>query len=397
MDDSKVISDPLYGYIVVNNETIYNLINTKFFQRLRRIQHLGGSSLAYPTANHSRFTHCLGVYELARKIVKLENFKKTSDRNKLLLMVSGLLHDIGHGPYSHAFDRAFGLVHEETGSKIIKNDKEIRKILDKIDLDFAEDVGNILSKKGKFPLLESILSNEVDIDRLDYLRRDAYYTGVPYGNVDLQKLLRSIELHEGRIVFKESSIPALENFLINRFHMYGKVYFHDVSLTYELVLSKIYERILDLHKQKYNFKTNLNILLSVINNKNDFDIYDYLLLDDFYINGMIANLTKEEDEILKTLAEDFLFRRNWDIKPFISEEEYLKDLEKIAKNNKKYFISKVISVNEMYKPEKLKKKNTLIKTSNGEIKKLSRVSKIISSLLENRKQEIVKVVYRKNA
>ena len=89
MDDSKVISDPLYGYIVVNNETIYNLINTKFFQRLRRIQHLGGSSLAYPTANHSRFTHCLGVYELARKIVKLENFKKISDRNKLLLMVSG--------------------------------------------------------------------------------------------------------------------------------------------------------------------------------------------------------------------------------------------------------------------------------------------------------------------
>lgn len=397
MEDTKVISDPLYGYIVVNNETIYNLINTKFFQRLRRVQHLGGSSLAYPTANHSRFTHCLGVYELARKIVKLENFKKIKERDKLLLMVSGLLHDIGHGPYSHAFDHAFNLVHEETGAKIIRNDQEIRSILDKIDLDFADDVSNILSKKGKYPLLESILSNEVDIDRLDYLRRDAYYTGVPYGNVDLQKLLRSIELYDGSIVFKESSIPALENFLINRFHMYGKVYFHDVSLTYELVLSKIYERILDLYKQKYNFKTNLNILLSVINNKNNFDIYDYLLLDDFYINGMIANLTKEDDYILKTLAEDFLFRRNWDIKPFISEESYLKEMEKLDDDSKKYFISKVTSITEMYRPERLRKKNTLIKLSNGNIKKLSEVSKIISSLLDNRKQEIVKVVYRKNA
>lgn len=382
--ETKVISDPLYGYIKIKDETIYDLIKTRFFQRLRRISHLSTASLAYPTATHTRFTHCLGVYELARQISKLgEIQKKLSKREIKLIQVSGLLHDIGHGPFSHSFDSFFKTKHEEIGANIILNDIEIRSVLDKVDKDFAKDVSDILIKKSKYKIVEKILSNNLDIDRLDYLRRDAYFTATSYGVVDLQKIIRSIYIFNNDICFKKSGISAIENFLINRYHSYWQVYYHNVGRIYEVVLFMIYKRVYDLIKKGYKFKTSFkffeNIVKNIDNIENNLD--SYLYLDDCYIYAMVSNFSLEDDDILKTLSNDFLFRQNW-------ESEVSDDI----KENNSYFEYYNSFSQRTYSD---KEEDSINIYEDGKVEKLINLSDIIKSLKKSGQRKEIRRYYRK--
>jgi HD superfamily phosphohydrolase len=223
--------------------------------------------------------------------------------------VTALLHDIGHGAYSHAFEYVFKVHHESIGATIITTHPEIRNILDTIDKDFAEDVASVLLKKGKFSLIEQLISSQLDIDRLDYLERDAYFTGTAYGQIDLDRLMRVIVVKDNTLAFKASGIHAIENYLVARYHMYWQVYYHPKARAYEVILEKIYRRVKDLLEMNFDFGHDVSSLKAIL--KNPKDMYAYLEIDDYYMNGLIAYFLKSKDAILKELAYDFLNRRIW--------------------------------------------------------------------------------------
>lgn len=391
--EEQVFLDPIYGNIYVNYLVILKLIDTSAFQRLRRIKQLSSVSMIYHGACHSRFSHSLGVYFLATKFLENTNLKShLNEREELLFLTSALLHDIGHGPHSHTFEQIFNTDHEKLGAKIILNDLEIVNILNEVDSTFKEDVKSILLKEGKYPLLEQLISSQLDVDRLDYLLRDAYYTGAPYGNIDLERLIRVLVIKDNKAYFKESGIPAIENYLINRHHMYFQVYFHRVSRAHEAVLENIYLRVKDLIKKNYQFKSNINLLKEIINDKN-INIKNYLKLDDYYINGLIKAFTEEDDLILKNLSSDYLNRNIWN---YI---DYKKDLvNKINKNYNdkelKYYTNTNTAYNLTYDQRAGfgDKINILLKS--GKTSTLYNESKIIKSLKTAGTKKDTKYYYR---
>ena len=306
----QVFRDPIYGYIHIDYQVITDLIDTSVFQRLRRVRQLSGVHMVFHGAEHSRFSHALGVYELAYRFLHIKEIKEIlNERESMLFLVTALLHDIGHGAYSHAFEYVFKVHHESIGATIITTHPEIRNILDTIDKDFAEDVASILLKKGKFSLIEQLISSQLDIDRLDYLERDAYFTGTAYGQIDLDRLMRVIVVKDNTLAFKASGIHAIENYLVARYHMYWQVYYHPKARAYEVILEKIYRRVKDLLEMNFDFGHDVSSLKAIL--KNPKDMYAYLEIDDFYMNGLIAYFLKSKDAILKELAYDFLNRRIW--------------------------------------------------------------------------------------
>ncbi|MGM1458877.1 MAG: HD domain-containing protein, partial [Columbia Basin potato purple top phytoplasma] len=268
----EVFNDSIYGYIYINYLFLKKLIDTSPMQRLRRIKQLSFVHMVFSCAEQSRFNHSLGVYELARRFLEINNnilINIFDHRTKMLLLTSALLHDIGHGSYSHTFEIIFKTNHEKQSATIILEHKEINNILDKIDLNFKKDVTSIINKEGKFKLIEQLLSSQLDFDRLDYLRRDAFFTGVSYGYIDSDLLIRSMEIDKktNKIVFKKSSITSIENYLINRYHMYCRVYYHTKVIGFSVILEQIFKRVDFLFKNKYKFQCSdiISILEKFIN------------------------------------------------------------------------------------------------------------------------------------
>jgi HD superfamily phosphohydrolase len=353
LDRQQVLKDPLYGYIHIDDVIIKKLIDTNLFQRLRRIRQLSGVQMVFHGAEHSRFTHSLGVYELAFRFLSVKELKAALDeRSQLLFKVSALLHDIGHGAYSHAFEDVFKVDHEMIGARMITNRYEIRDILSTVDKDFAKDVSSIILKEGKFPLIEHLISSQIDIDRLDYLERDAYYTGTAYGHIDLDRLMRVMHIKAGHIMYSVSGIHAIENYLISRYHMYWQVYYHPVARAYEVILEKIYLRVKNLCLQDFKFKADIEPLKKIIENPNDLD--SFIQIDDFFINGLISSFTKSKDDILKTLADDFLNRHIWKYIDDNKENQELIKQIKATYNQKEleYFTAHKIVSNRAYQNDK---------------------------------------------
>ena len=294
----RVIVDPIYGYVILQEDIIKRLVDTRFFQRLRRIYQMGNSFFVFPSAVHTRFSHCLGVYELARQLSLRLPITK---REKTLLMTTALLHDIGHGPFSHLYDSLVNGIHEERGAYIIENDPEISGILSEVDADFVKDVCSVLRKDKKFPLLESILSSQLDIDRLDYLKRDAYFAAVKTGDIDSSKLINSLTVHEGKLCFKESAVYAIENYLISRYHMYMQVYLHPsvIGRDFNLIeIFKDFELIKDLK------------LKETLKQPNNPELEFFLNLDDAYLLTYFKQLSESRLPNSK-LAKEFIYRQNW--------------------------------------------------------------------------------------
>lgn len=320
MHEVKVFRDPLYGYIKVEDELIWKLIQTKEFQRLRRIHQLGGVFVVYHTAEHSRFSHSLGVYEVARRIIsEVEDIKSLLSKEEVLItLCAALLHDIGHGPYSHAFEMVFNTNHEKYSIKIITdNNTEVHKVLEEYENGFSFKVAAVISKKCykgdlcdtncHHHIMNSIISSQLDADRLDYLQRDAYNTGATYGEIDLERIIRSFLVINNRIAFKYTSMHAIENYLMSRYHMYWQVYYHPVGVSYEIILVNIFKRVKDLIRNQFTFKSDMTIINKILNSNLTLDIY--LELDEPWLIQKIKDWSLEKDPILSDLCYRFLNRQ----------------------------------------------------------------------------------------
>ena len=387
----QVFTDPLYGYITVEYDVIMKIIDSNAFQRLRRIRQLSGVSMIFHGAEHSRFSHSLGTYHIATKFLKNESLNNyLSEREKLLFLTTALVHDIGHGPYSHAFEDVFKTDHEILGAKIIKEDKELNRILNRVDKEFLDDVASIILKEGKHPILEQLISSQLDVDRIDYLLRDAYFTGTPYGNIDIDRLIRVLDVKENKVVFRENGINAIENYLINRYHMYWQVYFHRVCRAYEVILEKIYLRIKDLLKEEYKFNCNIEPIRKIIDQT--FNISDYLSIDDYYINGLFSSFINSNDEILKVLSKDFLDRNIWSYID-VNTSKVNDIIKNMTKDEIKYFTATRKVYEQTYPTEEEGKIYILL--NNNKISSLYKESKIIKSLSSSGQKTDEKFFFRK--
>lgn len=325
--ENKVFKDPLYGYVRVDRDLISDLIDTKEVQRLRRIKQLAGVSMVFHIAEHTRFSHSLGTYELLRRIIEgvYELKNGMSEYEKVVMLSAGLLHDLGHGPYSHAFEHTFGVNHEHQTVAIILGDTEVNKVLKNYDPSLPSDVAGVIEHKGKFPIIESLVSSQLDADRLDYLKRDAYFTGANYGDIDTDKLIRGMAVRNNKIVFKHKSVHTIEDFLMSRYHMYWQVYFHPVAKAYEHLLEMVYKRIKYLVLNKYELEANVDMIRRVLFDKNDLEAY--IELDDYYVNGVIKQLQFSKDEILSDLCKKILNRK-------LFNSASIKEKDRILKNYK---------------------------------------------------------------
>jgi len=395
LDKEQVFKDPLYGFIHVEDVTIKALINTPLFQRLRRVRQLSGVQMVFHGAEHSRFSHSLGVYEIARRFLTVPDLKKAlNEREKLIFLCAALLHDIGHGAYSHAFEDIFGVDHELIGANLIVHNTQIRSILDDVDHDFAYDVQSIILKKKKFPLIEQLISSQLDVDRLDYLERDAYFTGAAYGHIDVDRLIRVLYIKNGQVVFKLSGIHAIENYLIARYHMYWQVYYHPVSRAYEVILEKIYQRVKDLLLIDFKFKGNVDALKKLIDKPDDLD--NYLRIDDFYMNGLISSFTESKDLILRELALDFLNRRIWKyIQNTKANQDKIKAIESsFSVQERPYYTAYRTVENSTYKDDGSFGDKIYILLEDGTISTLKEQSDIIKSLMMTGTKQDPKFFYR---
>ena len=204
LSEEKVFKDPVHRYVHVRDALIWDLIGTREFQRLRRIKQLGTTYLTFHGAEHSRFNHSLGVYEIVRRIVD-DVFKgrpEWDEGERELVLSAALLHDLGHGPFSHSFEKVFHLDHESFTRDIILGQTEVNEVLRRVSDDFPKHVAEVIAKTYQNKQVVSLISSQIDADRMDYLQRDAYYTGVSYGHFDMERILRVMRPREDQIVMK---------------------------------------------------------------------------------------------------------------------------------------------------------------------------------------------------
>ena len=375
---AKIINDPIYGFIDIDKGIINDLINHEFFQRLRRISQLGLTYLVYPGANHTRFQHALGCLHLMNKALhQIENKgHKISFDEKEAVKIAILLHDIGHSPFSHALEKILvnNVSHEEITLLYMHRFNEIFKG----KLSLAID---IFSNKYHKKFLYQLVSSQLDLDRLDYLKRDSFFTGVAEGNIGVDRIINMFNIRNDSLVVEEKGIYSIEKFLHARRLMYWQVYLHKTVLCSENMLIKIIKRAIFLTKkgETIYLSPELKMLFD-----EDFQISDhqqnkvflenFSRIDDFEIFTCLKYWTKENDFVLSNLSKNILNRNL--LKINIQKEKFKKpliekSLEKmmsdkgITKSEAEYFIYSDRVSNSLYS---LKDNNIKILYKNGEIK-----------------------------
>lgn len=325
LDEKKVFKDPVHRYIHVHDTLIWELIGTKEFQRLRRIRQLGTTYLTFHGAEHSRFGHSLGVYEIVRRIIDVFAGRPGWDpEERLLSLAAALLHDVGHGPFSHTFEKVFHLDHEERTRQVILGDTEVHRVLQSVANDFPKKVADVIAKTYEDKLVVSLISSQVDADRMDYLLRDAYYTGVSYGNFDLERIWRVMRPSEDQVVIKQSGMHAVEDYIMSRYQMYWQVYFHPVTRSAEVILGKILFRARQLHSEGYTFRETPQRIFPLFNE--EVSLEDYLRLDESVILYFFQTWQEERDPILRDLCGRFMNRNLFkyvDLDPDKQNEDFL--------------------------------------------------------------------------
>ena len=309
MQEEKVFKDPVHRYVHVRDQVIWDLVKTREFQRLRRIKQLGTTYLVFHGAEHSRFNHSLGVYEIVRRIMD-DVFKgrpEWDEGERLLVLCAALLHDLGHGPFSHAFENVFQTDHEYFTRQILLGDTEVNSVLRRVADDFPEKVAQVIEKTYPNELVVSLISSQIDADRMDYLQRDAYYTGVSYGHFDMERIMRVMRPRKNGVVIKESGMHAVEHYIMSRYQMYLQIYLHPVSRSAEVVLNHILKRVKELWKQGYQFKQEPTFFVPFF--KGSVTIEDYLVLDESIMLAYFQFWIHEDDVILSDLSRRFVNRK----------------------------------------------------------------------------------------
>lgn len=317
-----VLRDPVHTYVYVQEQIILDLINTTEFQRLRRIKQLGVASEVFPAAEHSRFTHSLGVYEVARQITNhLEVDYSTQvpgdglwdPSERMITLIAGLLHDLGHGPYSHTFEHIFHTDHEAYTQAIITTQgTQINAILRQVSPEFPAKVASVINKTYPNPQVVQIISSQIDADRMDYLLRDAYFTGAHYGSFDLSFILRLLHPYNGGIAFNIIGMHGIEDYIVSRYQMYLQVYFHPASRSMEVILTNLLQRAHDLYlKAQDDLSVDISfippVMLPFFQHKPT--LQQYLALDDGVLMTYFSQWRYVDDPILSDLAIRFLDRK----------------------------------------------------------------------------------------
>ena len=309
-DEEKVLRDPVHGYIHVSLQVIWDVINSAWFQRLRRIRQLGGAYVVYHCAEHSRFEHSLGVYEIVRRMVTevRDIAEALNEREKVTVMLAALLHDIGHGPYSHAFEGVTDTSHEEFTCRIIEEDTEITFILENCAAGLSKEVADVIRHKSANPLLTQLISSQLDADRFDYLLRDAYFTGTTYGEYDLERILRIMRVTDHKqLVVKESGVYAVENYIMARYHMYWQVYYHPVARSYECILHMLFRRLKDIGEE--GLSENALSVFGPLIREGTMSLAEYFKMDEYAFGYGFQCLCECDDPILADLAGRLRDRR----------------------------------------------------------------------------------------
>lgn len=389
--NEKVFRDPVHNYITVNHPVIYDLINSKEFQRLRRVKQVSTTVFTFHGAEHSRFSHCLGVYEIARRVTEIfdAKFSEIWDSNEnLLTMVAALLHDVGHGAYSHTFEKLFDTDHEAITQEIITSpDTEVNAILRGVSPDFPENVASVINHTYHNKQVVQLISSQIDCDRMDYLLRDSYYSGARYGQFDLTRILRVIRPTADGIVFEYNGMHAVEDYIVSRFQMYMQVYFHPASRAMEVLLQNLLKRAKYLYHIDSHFfkKTSPNLIPFLTNQAS---LADYLSLDDGVMNTYFQAWMAAEDDILADLASRFVNRKVF--KSVTFEEESRKELSHLVELVKSvgfdpdYYTG--IHVNfdlpyDIYRPEKKEPRTEIsMIQKDGSVVELSTISPIVKTL-----------------
>ena len=390
----KIINDPIYGLISIKESIIHEIIEHPYFQRLRRISQLGLVNLVYPGANHTRFQHALGTLHLMQKVITHFNTKGNfiSEKDATDLKLAILLHDIGHGPFSHALENV--IIDNHNHEKIslmfmqILNEKFKKKLSGCI---------KIFTNNHKKRFLNQLVSSQLDIDRLDYIKRDSFYTGVVEGNIGTDRLINMLNVSGNQLVAEEKAIYSIEKFLISRQFMYWQVYLHKTVVIAEKMLLNFFKRYKYLQKCGNNdilnnkFKKLLSTKLSIENK-----LKIFAEIDDSDIIQLLKESMCSKDFVLSKLSKMLINRELLKIE--FSDKKFNKALisnhiknfkKKYSVNDKisSYFIFTDTISNKLY--DEHEKKIEILK-KNGDTLDISEISKRIKiSMSTNKKKHFL--------
>ncbi len=360
----KIFNDPVYGFITVDNELIFDLIEHPWFQRLRRIRQLGLTDMVYPGALHTRFHHSIGAYHLMTQAIYALRIKgvEISDQEELDASVAILLHDIGHGPFSHALEHS---IVENIDHEMIS-----RLYMDKLNEEFNGQLSGaikVFQNTGDREFLHQMVSSQLDMDRLDYLKRDSFFTGVSEGIVSVERIIKMLYVVNDLLVVEEKGIYSIEKFIIARRLMYWQVYLHKTVLAAENMLIKILRRAKELSMAGEDIHSSpvLSYFLNAQIGKNELlhdpaVINHFSDLDDYDIYASIKVWAQSEDPILSRLCNMLINRQlfSTDLQSeAFSAEKVAKLKQEIAKRygiteaEADYFLITGTSENHAYHPK----------------------------------------------
>jgi len=341
----KIFNDPIYGFITIPDGLIFDLIEHPYFQRLRRIQQMGLSSYVYPGAHHTRFHHALGCMHLMQKAVSVLHSKgvKISENEEQALYIAILLHDVGHGPFSHALEGFFTEAYSHEDLSLLLMQKLNDEFEGKLSLAIQ-----IFKNEYDRKFMYQLISSQLDMDRLDYLKRDSFYTGVVEGSINSERLIAMLNVKNDELVIEEKGIYSIEKFLLSRRFMYWQVYLHKTGLIAEQVLLKTLRRARELaafgeivqHNVAFNF------FLKNASADKDEILKNFIALDDYDVWNALKQWQRHSDLVLSKLSKSILDRKlpRIEISENKFESEFIRKLQtetmrlfNIDESNLEYF------------------------------------------------------------
>lgn len=402
MNDYKVINDPVFGFIKVPQGLLLDIVKHRLFQRLSRIKQLGMASVVYPGAQHTRFQHSLGAFHLMSEAILSLSQKGIYifDSEAEALKAAILLHDVGHGPFSHVLEHTLisGISHEQISLMMMEEIN--REMQGRMNLAI-----NIFKDEYPKRFLHQLISSQLDMDRLDYLRRDSFFTGVTEGNIGSARIIKMLNVVDDRLVVEQKGIYSIENFLTARRLMYWQVYLHKTTVAYEKTLVCLLERAKMLARQGEEMFATPALRYFLYNDvtaerfKTDAQaLFNYELLDDNDVWASVKAWMSHDDRVLSLLARDLAERRIFRVEvreePFDEDEVHdlqqrLADACGVSFEDASYLISVNTIQKDMYDPSDDQIDILIKKKEKGEerieIKDVSSTSELFNTSLLSKK------------
>ena len=310
MSERKIINDPVFGFIGIPDGLLFEIVQHPYFQRLQRIKQLGLSAFVYPGAQHTRLLHSLGAMHLTREAIKRLRQKGNTitDTEAEGVLAAILMHDIGHGPFSHVLEHTLthGVSHEEISLRLMQ--KMNAEMDGKLDLAIS-----IFEDRYPKHFLHQLISSQLDMDRMDYLQRDCFFTGVAEGRIGSARIINMLNIHDDKLVVEQNGIYSIENFLIARRFMYWQVYLHKTSVAAEKMLIQILRRAQELAANGTHLEATpaLRFFIEKRIDTANFDdnaLQQFVALDDSDLISAVKVWTANTDTVLSTLAKAFIDR-----------------------------------------------------------------------------------------